>query len=88
VRREIEEAFDCEVPIVPILDGRKTNRLNTADLPSELARLADLQSIPFDTHDTETGLRRIGDLVAEMVPEVDDRTQADEMPPASDTVTA
>ncbi|MFE2069809.1 toll/interleukin-1 receptor domain-containing protein [Streptomyces sp. NPDC059467] len=87
VRREIVEAFDCEVPVVPVLDGRKTNRLSKADLPSGLARLADLQSIPFDTHDTETGLRRIGDLVAEMVPGLDDLAQADETSPASDTVT-
>ncbi|GGX08661.1 TIR domain-containing protein [Streptomyces noursei] len=87
VRREIEEAFACELPVVPILDGRKTNRLNKADLPPELERLADLQSIPFDTHDTETGVRRIGDLVAEMVPGLDDLARADKTSPASDTVT-
>ncbi|MFJ9679493.1 toll/interleukin-1 receptor domain-containing protein [Streptomyces sp. NPDC101194] len=87
VRREIEEAFTCELPVVPILDGRKTNRLSKADLPPELARLADLQSIPFDTHETEAGLRRIGDLVTEMVPELDDLARAAETSPASDTMT-
>jgi len=87
VRREIEEAFTCELPVVPILDGRKTNRLSKDDLPPELERLADLQSIPFDTHDTETGLRRIGDLVAEMVPGLDDLASADRTASASDTVT-
>jgi hypothetical protein len=87
VRREIEEAFTCELPVVPILEGRKTNRLSTADLPPELARLADLQSISFDTHDTETGVRRIGDLVAEMVPGLNDQIQADAQSPAPDTVT-
>jgi hypothetical protein len=87
VRREIKEAFDCGLPVVPIVDGRKTNRLNKADLPPGLERLADLQSIPFDTHDTETGLRRIGDVVAEMVPGLDDLAQADKTPPVSDTVT-
>ncbi|MEU8687735.1 toll/interleukin-1 receptor domain-containing protein [Streptomyces sp. NPDC048665] len=87
VRREIEEAFTCELPVVPILDGRKTNRLSKADLPSELERLADLQSIPLDTHDTENGLRRIGDLVAEMVPGLNDLAQAGKTSPASDTVT-
>ncbi|MFG3113533.1 toll/interleukin-1 receptor domain-containing protein [Streptomyces sp. NPDC048197] len=87
VRREIEEAFACELPVVPILDGRKTNRLKRTDLPPELARLADLQSIPFDTHDVETGVRRIGDLVAEMVPGLRDPVRAGKTPPVSDAVT-
>lgn len=86
VRREIEEAFTCELPVVPILDGRKTDRLDKADLPPELARLADLQSIPFDTHDTETGVRRIGDVVADMVPGLRDLTKVDTTSPASDSV--
>ncbi|MFF5860277.1 toll/interleukin-1 receptor domain-containing protein [Streptomyces sp. NPDC012751] len=87
VRKEIEEAFTCGVPVVPILDGRKTNRLSGADLPPALARLADLQSVPFDVHDNDTGLRRIGDLVAEMVPGLRDGTRTDETPPAPGTVT-
>ncbi|MEV7339458.1 toll/interleukin-1 receptor domain-containing protein [Streptomyces sp. NPDC093544] len=87
VRREIEEAFTCELPVVPILDGRKTNRLSKADLPIQLARLADLQTIPFDTHDTEAGVRRIGDLVFEMVPGLRDLLQVNKTSPASDTVT-
>ncbi|GAA1906859.1 hypothetical protein GCM10009716_15930 [Streptomyces sodiiphilus] len=86
VRREIKEAFACELPVVPILDGRKTDRLSKADLPPELARLADLQSIPFDTHDTETGIRRIGDLVAELIPGISDLDRVNETLPASDTV--
>ncbi|MEV5731165.1 toll/interleukin-1 receptor domain-containing protein [Streptomyces pharetrae] len=72
VRKEILEAFACGIPIVPVLDGRKTDRLSKADLPDQLARLADLQSIPFDTHDTETGLKRLGDLAAELVPGLHD----------------
>lgn len=86
VRKEIEEALTCELPVVPVLDGRKTNRLSRADLPPELARLADLQSIPFDTHDTEAGLRRIGDVVADMVPGLLDLTEVDTTSPASDSV--
>ncbi|MFH8473984.1 toll/interleukin-1 receptor domain-containing protein [Streptomyces sp. NPDC018000] len=66
VRKEIVEAFTCEIPVVPVLDGRKTDRLNRSELPDKLARLADLQSIPFDGHDTETGLKRLGDLVADV----------------------
>ncbi|MBC2876711.1 MULTISPECIES: toll/interleukin-1 receptor domain-containing protein [Streptomyces] len=86
VRKEIEEAFTCELPVVPILDGRKTDRLRKADLPPELDRLADLQSIPFDTHDTETGVRRIGDLVADMVPGLRDLSRADASSAVSDSV--
>lgn len=68
VRREIVEALSREIPIVPVLDGRKTDRLNRADLPEELAHLAELQSVPFGTHDAEAGLKRLGDVVADMVP--------------------
>lgn len=77
VRKELMEAFDCDLPIVPVLDGRKTDRLNRADLPRELARLADLQSIPFGTHDTEAGLKRLGDVVIDMVPGLRDLDQDD-----------
>ncbi|MCX5402106.1 toll/interleukin-1 receptor domain-containing protein [Streptomyces sp. NBC_00102] len=68
VRKEIEEMLSREIPIVPVLDGRKTDRLNRADLPDELAQLAELQSIVFGTHDVEAGLKRLGDVVADMVP--------------------
>ncbi|MFF0514566.1 toll/interleukin-1 receptor domain-containing protein [Streptomyces sp. NPDC004250] len=88
VRKEIEEAFSYGLPVIPILDGRKTDRLSKVDLPPELARLADLQSLPFDTHDAERGLRRIGDLVAEMIPGLTDLSQpADENASAASTVT-
>ncbi|MGW5774079.1 toll/interleukin-1 receptor domain-containing protein [Streptomyces longwoodensis] len=84
VRKEIETAFECGLIVVPVLDGRKTDRLSAATLPSELARLADLQSVPFDTtHDTEAGVRRIGDLISELVPELRDLDQPGEPSPAT-----
>ncbi|QHA10014.1 TIR domain-containing protein [Streptomyces broussonetiae] len=86
VRKEILEAFTCGIPVVPVLDGRKTDRLNRADLPDGLARLADLQSIRLDGHDTETGLKRLGDLVAEMAG-LHDLDRDTVPPPASDSVT-
>ncbi|WP_327708441.1 toll/interleukin-1 receptor domain-containing protein [Streptomyces sp. NBC_00464] len=73
VRKEIMEAFARELPVIPVLDGRKTDRLNAGDLPDELARLADIQSVPFSTQDAETGLKRLGDVVADMVPGLHDR---------------
>ncbi|MFJ3590652.1 toll/interleukin-1 receptor domain-containing protein [Streptomyces sp. NBC_01259] len=86
VRRELAEAFACELPVVPVLDGRKTDRLNKKDLPDELARLADLQSIAFSTHDTEAGLKRIGDVVADMVPGLRDLDLDDAAPLVPDSV--
>ncbi|WP_329254737.1 toll/interleukin-1 receptor domain-containing protein [Streptomyces canus] len=72
VRKEIVEAFDCGVPVVPVLAGRGTERLRKERLPEELARLAELQSVRLDTQNAEADLKRLGDLVAEMVPELYD----------------
>ncbi|GAA4927861.1 toll/interleukin-1 receptor domain-containing protein [Streptomyces coeruleoprunus] len=70
VRRELEEALRCAVPVVPVLIGRHTERLSVKDLPSSLEPLARIHSIRFDTQDAATGLRRIGDAVADLVPEL------------------
>ncbi|MEV8548059.1 TIR domain-containing protein [Streptomyces sp. NPDC051572] len=72
VRKEIVEAFNCGVPVVPVLAGRGTERLCKERLPDELARLAELQSVRLDTQNAEADLKRLGDLVAEMVPELYD----------------
>jgi len=68
VRREILEAFKWGIPVVPVLVGRQTKRLARADLPTELARLADLQSVRLDPQNAPADLARIGDLAADMVP--------------------
>ncbi|WP_327588216.1 TIR domain-containing protein [Nonomuraea sp. NBC_00507] len=68
VRREILEAFTCGIEVIPVLDGRKTERLNPADLPEALKRLADVQSVRLDLHDLQSGLTRIGDLLAAKLP--------------------
>ncbi|GAA2474447.1 hypothetical protein GCM10010406_08080 [Streptomyces thermolineatus] len=68
VGREIVEAFEWGVPVVPVIEGRRTERLNRADLPTELARLADLQSLRLDTQNAPADLARIGDLAVDMVP--------------------
>ena len=77
VRKEIEEAFTCGVPVVPVLAGRGTERLRKENLPEALARLAELQSVRLDTQNAEADLKRLGDLVAEMVPELYDLEHAD-----------
>ncbi|MFE7854055.1 toll/interleukin-1 receptor domain-containing protein [Streptomyces sp. NPDC057403] len=81
VRKEIVEAFDCGVPVVPVLAGRGTERLRKERLPQELARLADLQSVRLDTQNAEADLKRLGDLVAEMVPELYDLEHAEASTP-------
>jgi TIR domain-containing protein len=86
VRKEIEEAFACALPIVPVLDGRRMERLDKAQLPAEIAPLADLQSIAFDTADPESGFARILDAVADFAPFLKDVTQAEPEPPAQGAV--
>ncbi|MEU3795981.1 TIR domain-containing protein [Streptomyces fructofermentans] len=86
VRREIVEAFDCGVPVVPVLAGRGTERLRKERLPQDLARLAELQSVRLDTQNAEADLKRLGDLVAEMVPELWALEHADTPDPSSGSV--
>jgi hypothetical protein len=68
VRQEILEAYASRVTVIPVLKGRRTERLKAADLPAELERLADVQSLRLDPRDNETDIRRIGDFLAEFVP--------------------
>ncbi len=68
VRKEILEALLGGIPVIPVLVGQETKRLARADLPTELARLADLQSLRLDARNAPADLARIGDLVADMVP--------------------
>ncbi|MFI6517304.1 toll/interleukin-1 receptor domain-containing protein [Spirillospora sp. NPDC050679] len=68
VRREILTAHELDIPVIPILKGREAPRLKAADLPPELAWLADLQSLRLDMRDSITDLRRIGDELAVRIP--------------------
>lgn len=75
VRREILEAFRCGVTVVPVLLGRRTERLKAASLPPELSKLARCHSLRYDTQDPD-GLRRIGDFLAEEVPALEEAERA------------
>ncbi|MEU8772902.1 toll/interleukin-1 receptor domain-containing protein [Streptomyces sp. NPDC048606] len=77
-RVEIEEAMACGADVVPVLVGRST-RLERGMLPAELAGLADHQYLRFDHRDAESDLRRIGDELADRVPEL---AKADRRRPA------
>lgn len=68
VRREILEAYERGVSVLPVLKGRMTPRLDPAELPAELDRLANTNSLVLDTRDNQAALTRIGDEVADLVP--------------------
>jgi hypothetical protein len=77
VRREILEAFEHGVRVIPVLVGRQP-RLDPSQLPPELARLAELHSWRLDTHSSERDLRALGDELAELVPSLVDSDQPGE----------
>ncbi|MFF7635642.1 TIR domain-containing protein [Kitasatospora sp. NPDC008050] len=68
-RREILEAFESGALVVPVLVGRNT-RLSRAELPAELAELADCQYRRLDMRNADADLARIGDDLAEAIPEL------------------
>lgn len=70
VRREIQEAFLCDIRVVPVLIGRRTEHPSKADLPGPLARLTDCQTLRYDHQNDEYDLKRIGDALATLVPEL------------------
>ena len=72
VRKEIAEAIRCGIPVIPVIEGRKTDRLRRSELPEALGLLADLQSVRFDSGSARTDLAHIGDRVAELIPELTD----------------
>ncbi|MGH3854646.1 MAG: toll/interleukin-1 receptor domain-containing protein [Pseudonocardiaceae bacterium] len=83
IRREILEAFDHGVAVIPVLVGRRQPRLDPSDLPPDLAGLAGLQSCLLDTHSSERDLRWLGDVIVKLVPSLVDNDQPGE-PSGSD----
>lgn len=81
VRREILEARAANVPVIPVLKGRKAARVRAADLPPELEWLAMVQSMLLDTRDSDADLRRIGDRLAEVVPSLREADHANRRAP-------
>ncbi|WP_035796769.1 toll/interleukin-1 receptor domain-containing protein [Kitasatospora mediocidica] len=87
VRREILEALACGIPVIPVLDGRKAERLRAADLPVELALLAEVQSLRLDLQNALPDLERIGDAVADLVPALRDADRTVRRTPEPGSVT-
>ncbi|MFF0752371.1 toll/interleukin-1 receptor domain-containing protein [Streptomyces sp. NPDC004267] len=73
VRTELLEARRCGVHIVPVLKGRRMERLDAGTLPPELEWLADLNSLRVDSQSHQRDVRTIGDEVAQLVPRLAER---------------
>lgn len=81
VRREILEANERMLRIVPIIDAAAGFGLDRNALPAELAWLADHQALPYAPYTSATDLARIGDTLLELVPGLTDLTAtADPVP--------
>ncbi|MFE7129676.1 toll/interleukin-1 receptor domain-containing protein [Streptomyces sp. NPDC057638] len=82
-RREIVEAFDSGALVIPVLVGR-TTRLNRRSLPPRIAELADRQYRRLDLRNADADLARLGDDLANLVPQLADadrdRATDDEQP--------
>lgn len=76
VRTEILAAQTSGTRVVPVVKGRKTDRLARASLPPELMWLADVHSLRLDMHESTDDLARIGDFLADLLPtlKASDRT--------------
>jgi hypothetical protein len=68
VRTEILAAQTSGTRVVPVIKGRKTDRLARASLPPELMWLADVHSLRLDMHESTDDLIRIGDFLADLLP--------------------
>ncbi|CAM02649.1 TIR domain-containing protein [Saccharopolyspora erythraea NRRL 2338] len=82
-RREILEAFDRGIRVVPVLVGRTTERLARADLPPALAELADCQYRRLDLRNSEADLAQIAAKLSELVPGLVDRSGKEAPKPAA-----
>ncbi|MEV7519753.1 TIR domain-containing protein [Streptomyces sp. NPDC091371] len=80
-RREILEGFESGAHVIPVLVGRAT-RLDRSTLPRDLEGLADRQYRRFDHRCAEIDLTRLGDDLADLVPQL---AAVDKTPPSSDT---
>ena len=76
IRREILEAFEHGVRVIPILVGPTLSRLSSSELPPDLARLADCQYRRLDHRSSGADLRALGDDLVSLVPSLVDRDQS------------
>lgn len=68
VRRELEEAFDSGVLVVPVLTGRTVEQIPPHRLPKSIAQLASCQYARVQARTFDTDLTGLGDRLAHQVP--------------------
>lgn len=83
VRAEILAAQASGTQVVPVIKGRKTDRLTRASLPPELMWLADVHSLRLDMHESTDDLNRIGDFLVDVVPTLKAADRTADEPAAS-----
>jgi TIR domain len=71
-RREILEAFDCGIRVIPILVG-PAKLLGADDLPAALSALATCQYTRLRSRDLEADLDRLAVDLSKLVPELKDK---------------
>jgi hypothetical protein len=76
IRRELLEAKEFGVRVIPILVGERTARLDRAAMPPVLSWLADVQYRRFNNRSAEADLATIAAELIELVPGLVDRTAA------------
>jgi hypothetical protein len=74
IRRELLEAKKYGIRVIPILVGARTERLDKAAMPRELAWLAEVQYRRFSTRTADADLAMIASDLSEFVPGLRDRT--------------
>jgi hypothetical protein len=75
IRRELSEAREHGVRVIPVLVGDGVPRLDAAALPPALSWLADKQYRRFTTRNADADLARIADDLVELVPGLADRSE-------------
>lgn len=68
VRREVEEALDAGVLVIPLLIGRKVEQLDPHRLPKAIAELAECQYARVELHSRTADLSELGDRLIRQVP--------------------
>jgi hypothetical protein len=67
---EIQEAFRCDKPVLPVMIGRTTKKLPLKGVPSWVARLAGCQYVRFDSRNADADLDQLARAVSGLVPEL------------------
>ncbi|MET7314376.1 toll/interleukin-1 receptor domain-containing protein [Streptomyces thermoviolaceus] len=71
VRRELVEARECRIPVVPVLSDPSVRWLRREQLPPELGWLAELQALRYTPYRSAQDLAVIGDELLDLVPVLD-----------------